>query len=332
MRAAVLRHPKRPTGGRRLDVGAVADPTPRADEVLIEIATCGVCRTDLQLADGDLPARRLPIIPGHQIVGRVIAHGSNVDGVRDGDRVGVAWLATACGSCRFCLGGRENLCVDSTFTGWDRDGGFAQLVTAHHRFVYRLPESISDIDAAPLLCAGAIGARSLGATALQRGRLGLFGFGASATYVAQLALRLGCEVFVVTRGVHEQERARALGATWAGSYEDAIPVALDAAITFAPVGDVVIRALRAVDRGGTVVVNAIHLDRIPEFPYDDLWWERSIRSVANVTRADVESIIASAETEPFMHDLLEFPLDHVNEALDALATGSLRGAAVLAIS
>lgn len=331
MRAAVLRHPKRPTGGR-LDVEAVADPTLRADEVLIEIVSCGVCRTDLQLADGDLPAHRLPIIPGHQIVGRVIARGSAVDGVRDGDRVGVAWLATACGSCRFCLAGRENLCVDSTFTGWDRDGGFAELATAHHQFVYRLPESISDIDAAPLLCAGAIGARAFGATALQSGRLGLFGFGASATYVAQLALRQGCEVFVVTRGVNEQERARALGVTWAGSYDDAVPVALEAAITFAPVGDVVIRALRTVDRGGTVVVNAIHLDRIPEFSYDDLWWERSIRSVANVTRADVESIIASAATEPFTHDLLEFTLDHVNEALDALATGSLRGAAVLSIN
>jgi propanol-preferring alcohol dehydrogenase len=311
-------------------------PEPGEGEVQIEVSACAVCRTDLQLVRGDLPARRTPIVPGHQIVGRVRARGPQVDPdtCPIGERVGVAWIAGTCGVCRFCRSGRENLCVAIRFTGWDRDGGYADAVTARADFTYPIPDGFDDRRAAPLLCGGAIGYRSLKIAGVDladaRGRtLGLFGFGASATCVIQLAVHAGCEVYVATRSASEQQRARDLGAFWAGSYAEPVPVPLDAAITFAPAGDVVLAALRSVDRGATVAINAIHLDRIPTFDYDQLWLERSLRSVANVTRADVIELLELAAAIPVETHIDVYPLEQAAAALDALEAGAVRGAAVL---
>ena len=314
------------------------DPTPGPDEVLIAVSACAVCRTDLQLATGDLEARRLPIVPGHQVVGRIEGIGEAVDPTahRLGSRVGVAWIASTCGRCRFCTSGRENLCEVARFTGWDRDGGYADKVTARADFTYPLPEGLDDAHLAPLLCGGAIGYRSLHVAGLDLDdavgtRLGLYGFGASATCAIQLATHAGCEVFVATRSTAEQDRARRLGASWAGSYDDQPPVPLDAAITFAPSGDVVVAALSALDRGATVAVNAIHLDRVPEFDYQRLWWERSIRSVANVTRQDVVELLALAARVPVITQIEEFALAEAGDALRALDAGSISGSAVLRV-
>jgi propanol-preferring alcohol dehydrogenase len=250
--------------------------------------------------------------------------------------VGVAWTGGCCGTCRFCTSGRENLCADLVFTGWDRDGGFATTMTARADFVHPLPDGFDDLSAAPLLCGGVIGYRSLRVAGIDldsaRGaRLGLYGFGASATIVIQLAVRAGCEVHVVTRSEAEQRAALDLGAAWAGGYGDSPPVALDAAITFAPSGDVVVAALAAVDRGGIVAVNAIHLDRIPQFDYDLLWGERSLRSVANVTRADAREFLALAAAIPIRTRTEVFALTAANEALARLHAGQVAGAAVLAV-
>lgn len=312
------------------------DPTPGPLDVVIRVTACGVCRTDLQIAEGDLPARRLPVVPGHQIVGRIVARGVDVDPVAHplGARVGVAWIASACGRCRFCRSGRENLCEQATFTGWDHDGGYAELAVARADFTYALPDGFDDVQAAPLLCGGTIGYRALKVAGIDLTRahgvrLGLYGFGASATCVIQLAVHAGCEVHVVTRSAAEQDRARRLGATWAGSTDEVPPVPLDAAITFAPVGQVVVAALGALDRGGTVVVNAIHLDRIPELDYDQLWWERAVRSVANVTRQDVIEFLDLAARIPVVTETEVFPLADAGEALRRLAAGQIAGAAVL---
>jgi propanol-preferring alcohol dehydrogenase len=289
-----------------------------------------VCRTDLQLVAGDLAARRLPIVPGHQAIGRVRAVGAGVDGAVLGQRVGVAWIAGTDGTCRHCRAGRENLCEQATFTGWDRDGGFATELGARAEFVHPLPDGFADLDAAPLLCGGVIGYRSLRVAEVQPGsRLGLFGFGASATCVIQVATHWGCEVHVCTRSPAEQARARSLGAAWAGGYDTPPPSPLDAAITFAPSGDVVVAALRSVDRGGIVAVNAIHLDRVPTFPYELLWWERQLRSVANVTRDDVAEFLALAAEIPVRTHTEVFPLAAGNEALQRLLAGEIGGAAVL---
>lgn len=333
MRALRLDRPG-PIETRPLSAVTMDAPDPGPGEVRVAVSVCAVCRTDLQLCEGDLAARRLPIVPGHQIVGIVEATGGGTDGgLNVGDRVGIAWIAGACGTCRFCRSGRENLCETTTFTGWDRDGGYAELVTAAAEYCYRLPTGFDDLAAAPLLCGGVIGYRSLGVAGVHAarppGRLGLFGFGASATVVIQVACHWGWEVFVSTRSAREQQRARRLGAVWAGSYEERVPAPLDAAITFAPSGDVVIAALRAVDRGGTVAVNAIHLDRVPEFSYDLLWWERSIRSVANVTRTDVRELLSLAAEVPLHTDTEMFALEQANEALLALREGRISGAAVL---
>jgi alcohol dehydrogenase, propanol-preferring len=329
MRAAVLRSPG-PAAGRPLAIEDRPLAAPLPGEVAIDVTACGVCRTDLQLTEGDLRARRLPVVPGHQIVGRVAAVGPGVAGLAPGDRVGVAWIAGTCGVCRFCASGRENLCETATFTGWDRDGGFAERVLADHRFAYPLPGGFDDLAAAPLLCGGVIGYRSLRVSGIEPGqRLGLYGFGASATIVVQIAVHWGCEVYVVTRSLAEQQRALRLGAVWAGSTGATPPVPLDAAITFAPVGDVVVDALRAVDRGGTVAVNAIHLDRVPEFPYELLWWERVVRSVANVTRRDVAELLDLAPAAGIVTEVHEYPLAGVNDALVDLREGRVAGAAVL---
>lgn len=329
MRAAVLRRPASATGDP-LEIAELPDPAPGPGEILLQVSACGVCRTDLQLAEGDLGARTLPIIPGHQAVGTIVAIGEGVTGWRAGDRAGVAWLASACGTCRQCLAGMENLCEAARFTGWDRDGGYAELLTARADFAFALPKSFDDLAVAPLLCGGVIGYRSLKVSGIQPGgRLGLYGFGASALLTMQVARHRGCDVFVATRSAREQERARQLGAAWAGGYDEAPPVPLDAAITFAPAGDVVVRALEAVDRGGTVAINAIHLDRVPEFSYDLLWLERSIRSVANFTRADAREFLELAAVIPIRTVVDEFRLDQANLALQRLAAGEVSGAAVL---
>jgi propanol-preferring alcohol dehydrogenase len=305
-------------------------PSPGPGELLLRVAACGVCRTDLQLCEGDLPAHKRPIVPGHQIVGRVEAVGAGVTGWRAGDRAGVAWLAGTDGSCDKCRSGRENLCAGATFTGWDVDGGYATHAVARADFALRIPDGFDDLAAAPLLCGGVIGYRSLQRSGIEPGgRLGLYGFGASALITLQVARHRGCRVFVVTRSPVEQERARALGAEWAGGTGDAPPEPLDAAITFAPSGDVVHAALRAVDRGGTVAINAIHLDRLPQMPYEDLWWERRLVSVANFTRADATELLALAATIPLRTSFETHPLDDANVALARLARGEVGGAAVL---
>ncbi len=329
MRALVLERPA-PAAAAPLRERELPAPVPAAGEALVRVAACAVCRTDLQLCEGDLEAHRLPVVPGHQIVGRVEALGPGVDGLAVGDRIGVTWLAGACGVCDRCREGRENLCVDATFTGWDRDGGFAELAVVRADVAVPLPATLDDVAAAPLLCGGVIGYRALQVSGIRpAGRLGLFGFGASARCAIQVAVARGCEVHVCTRSPAERERALALGAAWAGGYDEPPPVPLEAAITFAPAGEVVVAALRAVDRGGTVAINAIHLDRIPEFPYELLWWERSLRSVANVTRRDAREFVALAAELPVRTDVEVHPLGDANVALQRVADGSVRGAAVL---
>lgn len=305
-------------------------PSPGPGELLLEVGACGVCRTDLQLCAGDLPARRTPIVPGHQIAGRVVAIGEDVHGWSIGDRAGVAWLASTCGACPRCRDGRENLCAAAKFTGWDVDGGYATHVVARADFALSLPDGFSDIEAAPLLCGGVIGYRALEVSGIRPGqRLGLYGFGASALIALQVARFWNCRVFVVTRSEAERERALALGAEWAGGYDERPPVPLDAAITFAPVGRVVVAALEALDRGGTVVVNAIHLDGIPAFSYDSLWWERSVRSVANFTRSDARELLVLARRIPLRAKVNVYALSEANQALADLEAGRVSGAAVL---
>ena len=329
MKAMVLSRPG-PVEGEPLRFTDRPDPIAGPGELVVEVAACAVCRTDLQLVEGDLEPRRLPVVPGHQIVGRVAALGPEVSGWAVGDRVGVGWPAGSCGTCAFCRSKRENLCEEARFTGWDRDGGFAERAAVRADWALRLPERFPDLAAAPLLCGGVIGYRSLRISGIRPGeRLGLYGFGASALLAIQVAVHWGCEVFVATRSPAEQRRALEMGAVWAGPYEEAPPVPLDAAITFAPVGEVVVAALKALDRGGVVAVNAIHLDRIPEFPYRLLWWERQIRSVANATRRDAQEFIDLAARIPVHTVTDSFPLAEANTALARLKRGEVSGAAVL---
>jgi propanol-preferring alcohol dehydrogenase len=305
-------------------------PDPAADELLLRVAACGVCRTDLQIAQGDLAAHKLPVVPGHQAVGRVEAIGRSVAHWTVGERAGVGWLAEACGRCAACRSARENLCPDARFTGWDRDGGYAEWMTVKADFALRLPDGPSDLAAAPLLCGGVIGYRALKIANVQPGsRLGLYGFGASALLTIQVARYWDCEVYVATRNPVERERAIRLGAVWAGGYDDPPPVPLDAAVTFAPAGAVVVAALRALDRGGTVAINAIHLDRMPDFAYELLWWERGLRSVANFTREDAREFLDLAVRIPIETEVDPFPLTDGVAALRALAAGDVAGAAVL---
>jgi alcohol dehydrogenase, propanol-preferring len=308
----------------RLVEREVADPVAGEGEVVIEVSACGVCRTDLQIVQGDLEMRRRPVIPGHQVVGRVAG---------SGERVGVAWLHGADGTCPACRRGLENLCPNAEFTGWTTDGGYAERVVARRDYMFPLPERFADLDAAPLLCAGIIGYRSLRLAGAEAGaRLGLFGFGSSAHLAIQAALHRGCEVAVFTRSQRERALAQRLGAAWTGGYDDASPWPLDAAVTFAPVGSVVVAALRALAPGATVAVNAIHLDEMPAFSYDLLWKERCIRSVANFTRADATEFLALAAAVPIRAQVQEFPLARANDALDALAAGGISGSAVLTVA
>ncbi len=331
MRAAVLERPA-PAGDGPLAVTTRPDPVPAPGELLLRVDACAVCRTDLQICEGDIEARRLPVIPGHQAVGTVEALGEGVEGWRTGDRAGVAWLAGACGDCARCTAGRENLCEAAQFTGWDRDGGYAERITVRAAFAHPLPANLDPVEAAPLLCGGIIGYRALRLSGIEPGgRLGLYGYGASARLALQVATHWGCEVFVATRSERDRQRARDLGAVWAGGTDDPPPAPLDAAVTFAPAGEVVVAALKAVDRGGTVAVNAIHLDRIPEFAYEHLWWERSIRSVANFTRRDAREFLALAAEVPIRTETAVYALDDANQALADLAGGRVAGAAVLRV-
>ncbi|MFZ0168460.1 MAG: zinc-dependent alcohol dehydrogenase family protein [Candidatus Dormiibacterota bacterium] len=319
-----------PVASRPLRSAQRSDPKPSPGEVRLSVEACAVCRTDLQITSGDLPAKRLPIVPGHQIVGRVVELGEGVSDDLMGQRLGVGWLASACGRCEFCRTGRENLCREATFTGWDRDGGFASQATVRADFAQRLADDGDPVQLAPLLCGGVIGYRAFRCADLMRGqRLGLFGFGASALLVAQLAVAEGCEVYVVTRDESARRRATEHGASWVGAPGDRPPAPLQGAITFAPVGAVVVDALRALDRGGTCVVNAIHLDRIPEFPYDLLYWERRLMSVANFTRQDASEFLELAQRIPIRTIVEQFPLNQANEALRQLEEDGIPGAAVL---
>ncbi len=329
MRAAVLHDPG-PIADAPLRIEDRPKPEPGPGEIRLRVAACAVCRTDLQIAAGDLPPHRPTVVPGHQVVGRVDAVGSGVDGWSVGDRAGLTWLGGFDETCRFCRSGRQNLCPAATFTGWDRDGGFAEACTARADVATPIPDGFADLAAAPLLCGGVIGYRALRLSGIEPGgRLGLYGFGASALLAIQVATHWGCRVHVASRSRLDLDRALAFGAESVGGYDEPPPAPLDAAITFAPVGSVVVDALRAVDRGGTVVINAIHLDGIPAFDYDDLWLERSIRSVANVTPADAVEFLGLAAEIPVRTEIETHPLAAANEALRRVLSGEVRGAAVL---
>jgi len=316
--------------GEPLRAAEVPVPEPGEWQLLLRVHCCAVCRTDLHVVDGELAHPSLPLIPGHQIVGTVEKIGGHAGSFAAGDRVGVPWLGWTDGECRYCLSGRENLCENARFTGYQIDGGYAEYALADPRFCFPIPEGFPDLQAAPLLCAGLIGHRSL-RFAGDAERLGLYGFGASAHIVAQVAAHEGRRTFAFTSPHDEeaQEFARELGAEWAGSSEEAPPEELEAAIIFAPVGALVPAALRAVARGGTVVCAGIHMSDIPSFPYEILWGERSVRSVANLTRQDGLDFLALAPEVPVRTEVVPFPLEEANQALDALRGGSVRGAAVL---
>jgi alcohol dehydrogenase, propanol-preferring len=309
------------------------DPQPGPGQLLLEVGACAVCRTDLHVYDGDLTEPSLPLILGHEIVGRVVATGPGAERYSKGDRVGVPWLGWTCGACDFCRSGRENLCSNARFTGYQINGGYAELAVADERFSFPIADSYSDSEAAPLLCAGLIGHRSLIAAGDAK-TLGLYGFGAAAHIVAQIARYEGRRLFAFTRKGDSaaQSFARQLGAEWAGSSDEAPPEQLDAAIIFAPVGALVPAALRAVAPGGVVVCAGIHMSEIPAFPYDILWMERSIKSVANLTRRDGEEFMALAPKVPVKTHVEEYRLEQANEALEDLRTGRLSGAAVLRTS
>jgi len=313
-------------------------PAPGPHQILLKVLACGVCRTDLHIYDGELDHPKLPLVLGHEIVGRVEAVGSEVTGFTHGERVGVPWLGYTDGTCPYCLMGRENLCDHPLFTGYQIDGGYADHTVADERYCFRLPEGYSDAEAAPLLCAGLIGYRSLkmaeeafGGEPGRTKRLGIYGFGAAAHIVAQVARHLGCEIYAFTSpgDTQAQDFARGLGAVWAGGSDEAPPERLDAAIIFAPVGPLVPAALRALRKGGIVVCGGIHMSDIPQFPYDILWEERVIRSVANLTRDDAREFLALAPQVPVKTTVVPMRLSEANEALSALRRGALQGAAVL---
>jgi propanol-preferring alcohol dehydrogenase len=327
VRAMILERP-----GEQLRAAEVPVPEPGAGQVLLRVRCCAVCRTDLHVVNGELHDPKLPLIPGHQIVGVVAGTGEHTDGFAVGDRVGVPWLGWTDGECRYCLSGRENLCEHARFTGYQIDGGYAEYAIADARFCFPIPDGYPDLQAAPLLCAGLIGHRSL-RLAGDAERLGLYGFGASAHIVAQVAAHEGRRLFAFTSPKDEeaQEFARQLGAEWAGSSRESPPEELDAAIIFAPVGALVPAALKAVARGGTVVCAGIHMSDIPSFPYEILWGERSLRSVANLTRRDGLEFLALAPTVPVRTEVMGFTLEEANRALETLRDGKIRGAAVLVV-
>ena len=315
----------------RLRVEEIDAPQPAPADVLLGVTACGVCRTDLHIVDGELPPHHAAIVPGHQIVGRVTAAGADVDPALIGTRRGVSWVASTDGTCAQCRAGRENLCDSIAFTGYDRNGGYAQFATARADFTYPLPDDLDDVSAAPLLCAGIIGYRALRVAEVQpRERVGLYGFGASAHLVIQVLQTWDCEVYVATRGDSHRELAYQMGATWVGTEDERPPKQLDAAVTFAPSGDVVVAALSALRKGGIVAINAIHLDRIPEFDYDRLLWgERQLRSVANMTREDASGFLSLAARAGIRSRATQFSLREAPAALEALRRDRIDGAAVI---
>jgi propanol-preferring alcohol dehydrogenase len=325
MRAMILE-----AAGTALREADLPRPEPGPDQLLIRVHACGVCRTDLHVVDGELPNPKLPLVPGHEIVGTVVQKGVRVERFGEGDRVGVPWLGHTCGTCRYCRSGRENLCDRPGFTGYTLDGGYAEYTLADQRYCFPLPAGYGDAEAAPLLCAGLIGYRSL-VMAGEARRLGIYGFGAAASIVIQVARHQGRQVYAFTRpGDDEgQQFARELGAVWAGTSTELPPEELDAAILYAPVGSLVPGALQAVVKGGTVVCAGIHMSDIPTFPYRLLWGERTVRSVANLTRRDGEEFLALAPRVPVRAEVQTFPLAEANEALRRLRAGQIRGAAVL---
>lgn len=330
MKAMLLRRPAR-AEALPLELAEREAPRPGPGEVAVSIEACGVCRTDLHILEGEVAAR-LPVVPGHQVAGTILEVGPSVPGFAAGRTVGIGWMASTCGQCAFCLSERENLCPFATFTGRDRDGGYAERLVARADWVFPLPDGVSARDAAPLLCAGIIGYRSLRLSEVRPGqRLGLFGFGASAHLAIQVARHWRCEVYAFTREAHHRELAREMGAVWVGATEEDPRAPLDAAITFAPAGEVVAVALSRLGRGGTLAVNAIHMSHIPSLEYSKLYGERTIRSVMNSTRRDAREFLDLAASIPIRATTELFPLEEANEALLRVKRGQVHGAAVLAV-
>ena len=332
MRAMVLDKPM-PVEESPLRWGELPVPDPGRGEIRVRVRTCGVCHTDLHTVEGDLPLPKLPLVPGHQIVGLVEALGPGVRQFREGDRVGIPWLHSTCGVCQYCRRGLENLCEQACFTGYHTNGGYAEATLVSESFAYQLPDRFTDVEAAPLLCAGVIGYRALRLSKVQPGeRLGLYGFGASAHVVIQLARHLGCEVYVFTRAAAHQELARTLGAAWVGTAQERVPALLDGAIIFAPTGSLALDALRVLRRGGTVALAGVTMSPIPEINYDAvLYHERVLRSVANSTREDVRELLSLAAEIPVRIEVETFGLADANRALQLMKQSKIRGAGVLRI-
>ncbi len=321
-----------PVEQRPLKLGDVARPRPGDHEILVRVRACGICRTDLHVVEGDLPLKRPSVVPGHQVVGEVVSTGPSVDGYAPGDRVGIAWLSRTCGQCRFCVSDRENLCEHPRFTGWTVDGGYATMMTAPASFTYRLPERFDDLQAAPLLCAGIIGYRAIRLTGIDSWagtRLGIYGFGAAGHVAIQVARARGAEVYVFTRDERHRALASELGAAWVGGDGDAPPLKLDTAIIFAPAGRLVPEALGRLDRGGTLVLGGIHMSDIPSMPYELLYGERVVRTVANNTREDGRKFLDEAARIGVKTRVQTFPFEKADEALLTLKNDAIRGAGVL---
>ncbi len=331
MKACVFRTPA-PVETNPLELIDVAKPLPQSGQVLVRVNACGVCRTDLHVIEGELPPRKSPLTPGHQVVGVIEAAGVEANLYPIGTKVGIAWLHSTDGACEYCKAGKENLCNDPSFTGYTVDGGYAEYVLAEQSFVYPIPEGFSDLQAAPLLCAGIIGFRSLRLSGIQRGgRLGLYGFGAAAHVAIQVARHWGAEVYACTRDQRHQKLALELGAVWAGGTIDEPPAKLDSAIVFAPAGEIVPAALKALKKGGTLTLGGIHMSEIPPLDYNLLYHERVIRSVANNTRQDGHDFLRTAAEIPIRTQVEVFPLADANRALNALKNDAIRGAAVLQV-
>ena len=328
MRAMVLEKP-----GTALNLREVPLPSPGPDQILLKVHACGVCRTDLHILDGELNHPKLPLIMGHQIVGRLVDKGGNVRRFRSGERIGVPWLGYTDGSCQYCQRGQENLCDDPLFTGYTINGGFSEYTVADQRYCFSLPADYTDLEVAPLLCAGMIGFRTYRLAGERKERLGIYGFGAAGHITAQIAIHQGKRVFAFTRpgDLQAQDFARRVGAVWAGDSTQQPPEQLDAALIFAPLGSLLVDALRATDKGGTVVSGGIHMSDIPAFPYHLLWNERQIRSVANLTRQDGEEFLSIAPQVPVKTEVTAYPLENANQALNDLRNGQIQGAAVLDI-
>jgi propanol-preferring alcohol dehydrogenase len=329
----MILHRPLPVEENPLVVAELPLPQPGPDEVRLRVRACGVCHTDLHLVEGEIALPRLPVVPGHQIVGTVDALGAEVSRFAAGDRVGVPWLYAACGRCEFCRRGLENLCNDARFTGQHADGGFAEYMVVPAGFAYPIPDGFPDEQAAPLLCAGIIGYRSLRLSRIEPGgRLGLYGFGASAHVTIQVARHWGCEVYVFTRSAEHQRHALELGAAWVGQAQDTPPAGVDSAITFAPAGWLVPEALRVLRKGGTLALNAIHMSPIPEMPYALVYGERTVRSVANATRRDAVELLQLAAEIPIRTDVELYPLAEANDVLQRLKRREVQGAAVLRVA